>query len=375
MKNYPKIAHLTSVHSRYDNRILIKQCVSLKNAGYDVNLIVADGKGPQEFEGVTIVDVGANKGLLHRMVFQARAVYKAAKKLNPDVYQIHDPELLPYAYILAKQGKKVIYDIHEDYVTGIGQKEYLPRWVKGVAAKMLDKLEKIFSKNTTLLLAEKYYQERFPEGTLILNYPIVSEKAAGNLAKVHSGFKGKDLIYTGNLTEVRGAYTQTRLLNHIPDIHISFIGFCKMDLARELEKSIGENVDRMRLIGKGEFVPFDQITTKYLERKWVAGLAIFPKTKHYEKKELTKFFEYMTYGLPIICSDFPVWKALVEENQCGIAVDPDNFAEIEKAITTLYEDQTVYEQMCKNGRNAVLNKYNWEVQESKLLQVYSRLLS
>lgn len=370
-----KIVHLTSVHARYDNRILIKQCVSLNNAGYNVSLVVADGKGSEIFSGVTIIDVGASKGLLHRMVLQARAVYKAAKKLNPAVYQIHDPELLPYAYLLAKNGEKVIYDIHEDYVTGVGQKEYLPNWVKGFAAKALDKLEKWFSTNTTILLAEKYYQERFPDGNLILNYPIISSNALKEQINEHVGFKRKDLIYTGNLTTVRGAYTQSRLLNHIPDIYISFIGFCKEDLAIEMENSVGKNAGRMRLIGKGEFVPFQQITAKYLERKWVAGLAIFPKTEHYKKKELTKFFEYMTYGLPIICSDFPVWKSLIEENQCGIAVDPDNFLEIEKAINRLYTDSILYSQMSENGRNAVLLKYNWGVQERELLKIYSKLLS
>ena len=57
---------------------------------------------------------------------------------------------------------------------------------------------------------------------------------------------------------------------------------------------------------------------------WTAGLALFPDTPHYREKELTKFFEYMAAGLPIICSDFPVWRELVERHRLGLCVDPED---------------------------------------------------
>ncbi|MBH8881312.1 glycosyltransferase family 1 protein, partial [Pseudomonas aeruginosa] len=47
-----KVAHLTSVHSRYDIRIFRKQCRTLSQYGYDVYLVVADGKGDEVKDGV-----------------------------------------------------------------------------------------------------------------------------------------------------------------------------------------------------------------------------------------------------------------------------------------------------------------------------------
>ena len=67
MKNN-RVTHLTSVHSRSDIRIFVKQCRTLAQAGYDVSLVVADGKGYAEEEGVRIYDVGASNGRLSRFL-------------------------------------------------------------------------------------------------------------------------------------------------------------------------------------------------------------------------------------------------------------------------------------------------------------------
>jgi len=102
-----KIAHLTSVHARYDIRIFHKECVSLAKAGYDVTLVVADGKGDEEKNGVTIVGVGQKpKSRIKRMILTVTKVYKAAKRKDADVYHFHDPELLPVGWLLQRKGKK-----------------------------------------------------------------------------------------------------------------------------------------------------------------------------------------------------------------------------------------------------------------------------
>ena len=64
-----KVVHITSVHQRYDTRIFQKECLSLRDAGYDVSLIVADGKGDETFEGIKIYDVGKEKNRIKRLLF------------------------------------------------------------------------------------------------------------------------------------------------------------------------------------------------------------------------------------------------------------------------------------------------------------------
>ena len=108
------VAHLTSVHHRHDSRVFLKQCRGLAARGYDVTLVVADGRGDAREHGVSIVDVGRASGRVTRMVGAARKVYRAGLDLNADIYHLHDPELLPYGLLMRRKGKTVVYDAHED---------------------------------------------------------------------------------------------------------------------------------------------------------------------------------------------------------------------------------------------------------------------
>jgi hypothetical protein len=83
------IAHLTSVHSRYDTRIFLKECRSLVAAGFRVALVVADSKGDEEIDGVQIYDVGYSTGRLRRIAITSRRLRSRALKLDADVYHLH----------------------------------------------------------------------------------------------------------------------------------------------------------------------------------------------------------------------------------------------------------------------------------------------
>jgi len=69
-----------------------------------------------------------------------------------------------------------------------------------------------------------------------------------------------------------------------------------------------------------------------------------------------KMFEYMSAGIPIIISNFPLWKSIIDENQCCICVDPMNPEEISKAIKYIIGNLDVSQKMGENGRRAVLEK-------------------
>ena len=89
-----KIAHLTSAHPRYDTRIFVKECASLaEHEGYEVYLIVADGKGDETRSGVRILDAGApSGGRLSRFTRTVRAVFDKARDLGADLGAAAEPQ-------------------------------------------------------------------------------------------------------------------------------------------------------------------------------------------------------------------------------------------------------------------------------------------
>src|SRR5690625_4836993 len=141
-----------------------------------------------------------------------------------------------------------------------------------------------------------------------------------------------------------------------------------------MEAAAGAEKDRLNIEGMDQFIEKEVIEERYLERNWLAGIALFPPTEHYMKKELTKFFEYMNAGLPVICSDFPVWKDFIEAYACGIAVDPNKDEEIKAAIQYLRNNPDKAKQMGENGKRAVQEHLNWKTQEEKLVNWYDELL-
>ncbi len=223
-----------------------------------------------------------------------------------------------------------------------------------------------------LCLAEKYYKDIYPKGVCILNYPMVNEAFINH--KRSEGPSEDKLLYTGNVSYVRGALLHAKVPLIEGNVSVYFVGKCPGELAEEMYKVAGDEKDRLVIEGIDQYIEKEEIEARYLSRDWLAGVALFPPTDHYMRKELTKFFEYMNAGLPILCSNFPVWKKFVETYNCGIAVDPYNEKEIKQAISYLQDNPRQAKRMGENGKKAVLEELNWGTQEDKLITWYSQLL-
>ncbi len=241
-----------------------------------------------------------------------------------------------------------------------------------------------------MVLAEKYYDKRFPKGIHVLNYPIIEVDRSNDStfgkkgALSQSGYDrplpggsepgNSHLLYTGTITEDRGALLHAEMLNYIKDVDIYMVGFCRKSLAQQVWEIAGKEQSRLHLEGEGEFVHPARVQYYYQKGKWLAGLAIFPPTSHYMNKELTKFFEYMLAGVPVICSDFPVWRELVEDTNAGLVVDPFDRNAITDAVEYLKTHPGEARKMGENGKRAVLERYNWNIEGKKLLGLYEQIL-
>lgn len=372
------IVHISSVHPAFDPRILYKECKSIAAYGYIVNLVIPFDKNEEtEVEGVSIFPVNKPNSRIDRLLNTVNQVRKVAFTLDADLYHFHDPELIIVGLLLRIKGKKVVYDIHEDYLTSIQQKRYL-KFFRLPISYCFYFLEKMSSKFFEIVLAEKYYLNRYPQGTVICNYPILSkikqyiESTKNNNIEENSNLI--KLIYTGNLTEDRGALIHSSIINLIKNVELYFIGRCKTEIAEKIRKIAGQSSNRIHMIGEDSYVNYDKILNFYSSYNWTAALAIFPPTPHYKQKELTKIFEYMAFGLPIICSNFPVWKRLVEDNGAGLSVDPENQDSIIQAIYYIKAHPDEATKMGNRGKELVQKKYNWESESQKLIKLYQTII-
>jgi glycosyltransferase involved in cell wall biosynthesis len=105
-----------------------------------------------------------------------------------------------------------------------------------------------------------------------------------------------------------------------------------------------------------------------------AGIVTFHPVPNHTESQPNKLFEYMAAGLPVIASDFPRWRGIVEGHECGLVVDPKDPDRIAEAMQWILAHPVEAETMGDRGRQAVKRQYNWDLESGKLLKVYKELL-
>ena len=81
----------------------------------------------------------------------------------------------------------------------------------------------------------------------------------------------------------------------------------------------------------------------------------------------------MSAGIPVVCSNFDLWRSVVEAAGCGLCVDPGSGNAIASAINTLANDAGMRERMSAQGRVMTLERFTWTNEAKILIDAYDQL--
>lgn len=369
------VCHLANAFTRYDTRIFWKQCRSLAHAHYNTYLFVNDSQPSEEKDGVKILPWGHFfRNRLSRIFFSKHYYLSKAMKVDADVYQIHDPELIPLALELKKRGKLIVFDSHEDFPQQILEKFWIPKLLRKplslIAQQYLRKHLKSFD---AVLCVSPHILEKLKKISnkvfLVTNYPIVDDTDKPCLLDDYL-MKKNILCYAGTIYRSSNQKHILQALREIDNVEYYLVG--------DIDAQYKELLSKMAEWNKVVFIPrVSKERLKDIYSRSTIGIAVFdysPNLGHHQGSlGVNKLFEYMYFGLPILSTDFLLWKNIIDKHQCGIYVKPNSFEEIRKAIVTLITEKENAFRMGENGRKAILKEYNWKTQEQVYLSVYKNL--
>jgi glycosyltransferase involved in cell wall biosynthesis len=369
-KRNHRVCIITTAHDARDDRIFHKQALSLAKAGFEVSMI-ARWTAEMDSGPVRKLALPALHGKFDRIFRGTWCAWRLALKERAEVYHFHDPELLPLGVALKIFGKRVIYDVHEDYSKKILSRR-LPLPVARLASVCLRGFEAACALTfDRIVAADSHVASLFAarKTTVIANYPpadFVNQKFPERGADE----KAFRVVYVGGISEIRGIGKILDALDLITDTPVEFHlagNISGRELARRIET-------HPRVFYHG-VLPWEQVNGLIAQAD--VGLVLFqpvPAFEYYPGENIIKLWEFLGMGLPVIISDFPRLKKLIEKLDAGIAVDPTTPAAIAAAIRRLRDQPELRHRLGANGRNAVLRERNWEAEAQKLVRIFDGLI-
>lgn len=357
-----RVVHLASQHPADDVRIFLKECRSLAKAGFEVHYVAPEAM-EQTLEGVTLHGFPLPGG--YRPLRVARRlwrVWRASRGIDAALCHFHEPALFPVAMLFKLHGARIVYDVHEDWLGAIDSTEYREGW-KRLGIRWFERLARRTCDG--FVAATPAIARRLPAGRTVeaLNYALPEEFPEAPQVR-RAG-----VVYVGLIERIRGLVEMIEGIARVPDeqARLTLIGdFNPPGLEREARSLPGwSRVDYLGRLGRSEVA--ERLAAAHV------GLVLFHPERNHTEALPNKLFEYMAAGLPVVASDFPAWRQLLEPVGCATFVDPLDPEQIGAAIDAFLTDEERAAEMGERGAAAVRERFNWAHEASKLVHFYERL--
>jgi glycosyltransferase involved in cell wall biosynthesis len=303
------------------------------------------------------------------------SVVNRALRQPADIYHFHDPELIPAGLLLRALGRKVIYDMHEDVEAQIADKAWLPPWSRAAMARTYSALQRFAGRHFSALITANdeiaVHVSRLNEHTATIgNFPKL-EDIPTDAVYADERYAKARVVDFGGIGRRTCTKTVIRALSLLPQ-HCH----ARLQLAGSVES--GSSVESLQRMSGWKRVDFVGKLTRPDALSALAeasvALVLFSRNRNHFGVGSNRLFEAMGAGVPVITSDFPKWKALVDRIGCGIAVNPEDPQAIAGAIEYLCSHPTICRAMGQRARAAVQSELNWEREKVKLLSLYASLV-
>lgn len=305
-----------------------------------------------------------------------RIVAQMAAALQPDLFHVHEPDLL--GPVLARAGSRpVIYDVHESFLDILNETDWVPRWGRPLVRFAWDHWERRLVRRCAGVIAvtepiAQRYARLHKNVRVVANYPDWQ----GHDALPPVERDGTTCVMAGSLTPSRGLPEIFRALALLKQrgLHIR-LALAGGVLSDDYLVSLWNEAERL---GVRQQVEYHGILSKekalLFQQKADIGLVTYLPFGNCKVGLPAKLVECMALGVPVVCSDFPVFRE-VAGNGSGILVDPTKPEQIADAIEALVRDPDLARRMGEAGKRAVSERFNWNAECSKLLRLYHEILS
>lgn len=298
-----------------------------------------------------------------------------------DIIYCHDlPSLMAVCKLKQRNHIKIVYDIHDIYFETINQginKKLMSTitWVKAnittyIFKFFINRIERNYITNANLVFSvnesiSSYIKKKYRvDCKTIQNFPINF-----NIPEIKKLRKKLDLSISDKVVIYHGNLGGGRYLNEIVkssefyDEHINLVIIGDGQLQRVLKTKAGKNVFFLNS------VPYESLFGYTSDAN--LGLVLLEHI-NYSKKHASanKLFEYMGCGIPILASDSPELVKVIEAEKNGFITKNFKPKNIATTINEIFRNEKETIRMGNQGRRAFENKYNWAIEEKKLLQLF-----